>query len=126
MEVMHVYRVDVRRGERWWVLTVPEVPAAHSQARRLSDVEPTARDLISLMTEQSPDAFDLDVHVVLPADVDEHLRRSAELRQQHRMGISSGTRVQPSVPGCWAGVVTPWGDPAASAAGGARGVCLWW
>lgn len=77
----HTYRVEVRRGDRWWVLSVPEIPAAHSQARTLAEAEPTARDLIAVMLEVPADSFGLDVHVTLPADVAAHLRRSAELRE---------------------------------------------
>lgn len=78
---MHTYQVNVRRGDRWWVLSVPEIPAAHSQARSLAEVEPVARDLIAVMLEVPADSFGLDVQLELPAGVARRLRRSAELRE---------------------------------------------
>lgn len=85
---MHTYDVDVRRGDRWWVLSVPEIPAAHSQARTLTEVQATARDLISVMLDVPGDTFVLNVRVLLPADVEGHLRQSAELREQARRAQS--------------------------------------
>lgn len=79
---MVTYRVDVRHGERWWVLEVPEVPGAVSQSRTLRDVEATARDVIALMLDVEPDSFGVDVHVELPESVTSHLARSATLREQ--------------------------------------------
>lgn len=58
---MRTYRVEVRRGERWWVLSVPDIPAAHGQARALREVEATARDLSAVMLDVAGDSFDLDV-----------------------------------------------------------------
>ena len=51
------------------------------QARTLSEVEPMARDLIAIMDDIPADSFSLDVTITLPADVQEELERSAELRQ---------------------------------------------
>jgi hypothetical protein len=78
------YRVEVERGRtgRWWLIDVPEVPAAHSQARRLDQAEDVARDLIALMTDADPDTFDLDIRVQLPEQVRADLQRAEELRQQ--------------------------------------------
>jgi len=81
---MRTYRVDVKRGRtgRWWLIDVPEVPAAHSQARRLDQAEEVARDLIALMIDAGPDSFDLDIQVQLPDQVRDELQRAEELRQQ--------------------------------------------
>lgn len=80
--MMRKYRIDVQRGQRWWVLSVPEIKAAHSQARHLREVDEVARDLIAVMLEVEPDSFDLDVHIELPESVQKHLRRATELREQ--------------------------------------------
>jgi hypothetical protein len=38
-----------------------------------------ARDLISLMTDTDPAAVDLDVHITVPASVQDHLDRAEKL-----------------------------------------------
>ena len=78
--VMDTYEVQVRRGENWWVLSVPAIRAAHSQSRTLRDVEATARDLIAVMLDVPGDSFDVDVRVTLPAPVAKHLARAEKLR----------------------------------------------
>ena len=59
--VKQVYRVEVERGRsgRWWLIDVPDVPAAHSQARRLDQADDVARDLIALLTDADPGSFDV-------------------------------------------------------------------
>ena len=80
--VRQVYRVEVERGRtgRRWLVDVPGVPAAHSQARRLDQAEEVARELVALLTDADPDSFDLQVHVQLPADVRADLDRAEERR----------------------------------------------
>lgn len=80
--MMRDYRVtaELGRSGSWWVLSVPEVPGAHSQAPRLSRAEALARELISLMVDTPPDSFTLHVDVLLPDDVSRDLERSAKLR----------------------------------------------
>ena len=82
--VKQVYRVDVVRGAsgRWWLIDVLEVPAAHSQARRLDQAEDVARDLIALLTDSDPGSFDVEVNVRLPDEVRADLDRAGELRQE--------------------------------------------
>src|SRR5262249_8606859 len=79
-----VYEVEVERGRsgRWWLIDVPRIPAAHSQARRLDQIEDVARDLIALLTDADPLTFDVDVHVHLPEEVRAELDRAEELRQE--------------------------------------------
>jgi hypothetical protein len=82
---VHGQRSDQnRRGRsgRWWLIDVPEVPAAHSQARRLDQAEAVARDLIALLTDSDPDSFDVEVKVQLPDEVGADLDRAEELRQE--------------------------------------------
>jgi hypothetical protein len=82
--LMEDYRVEVELGQsgRWWVLSVPDVPGAHSQARRLSQVEDVARELISLMTDAPPESFAMHIDVKLPDAVRRDLERSAALRAE--------------------------------------------
>ena len=77
---LKTYRAEVDRDGRVWRVRVPEVQRT-TQARTLSEVEPMARDLIAIMDDIPADSFSLDVTVTLPADVQEELERSAELRQ---------------------------------------------
>lgn len=86
---MRRFRVDVRRGERWWILSIPAIPAAHSQARSLREVEATARDLIALMLEIPPTSFDVDIDIDLPVAASEHLARAQDLRQQAALAQSA-------------------------------------
>jgi len=81
---MRDYRVEAELGQsgHWWVLSVPEVPGAHSQARRLSHVEDIARELISLMTDAPPESFTVRVDVILPEAVRRDLEQSAALRAE--------------------------------------------
>jgi hypothetical protein len=74
------YHAEVDRDGRVWRVRVPEVQRT-TQARNLSEVEPMARDLIAIMDDIPADSFSLDVTITLPADVQEELERSAELRQ---------------------------------------------
>ena len=69
-EVVEVTRYEVlaERGERYWVLTVPAVDRV-TQARNLTEIEPMARDLISLMLDVPSDSFELDVDLAVPAAV---------------------------------------------------------
>jgi predicted RNase H-like HicB family nuclease len=53
------YTVVAERDRAWWVITVPELRGVFSQARRLSQVEPMARDAISLLLDVDQDSFDL-------------------------------------------------------------------
>lgn len=73
------YTVDVRRGEKWWVLSVQEIVGAHSQARSLREVGDTASDLIALMLNVDPDSFNLRVQIHLPPSVSAHLRARRRL-----------------------------------------------
>lgn len=77
---LKTYHADVDRDGRVWRVRVPEVQRT-TQARNLSEVEPMARDLIAIMDDIPADSFSLDVTITLPADVQEELERSAELRQ---------------------------------------------
>jgi hypothetical protein len=61
-----------------------EVPAIDrvTQARHLREVDGMARDLIAIMTDETQATIELDVRVVLPESVREHLRAAEELRQE--------------------------------------------
>lgn len=69
------YRVTAERDGGTWLVRVPEV-ARSTQARRLDQVEETSRDLISIMTGEAPDSFDVSVRPVVTAKLDELIARS--------------------------------------------------
>ena len=67
---MHVYRVNVTRDDRWWMITVPELDGyltpggsinvgATTQTRRLADVAAQARDFICTVTDSAPSEVDI-------------------------------------------------------------------
>jgi hypothetical protein len=61
---------------------VPEVPGAITQARRLEQIEATAREVVSLLLDIPPDSFDLDVRPAIPDEVRAELARARELQRQ--------------------------------------------
>lgn len=81
MEVMGVYHARVDRDGRFWRVYVPEIDRV-TQARHLREVEEMARDLVAVMDDVEPDAFELVVTYRLPTSVEEHLARAKELRQE--------------------------------------------
>jgi predicted nucleotidyltransferase len=75
------YDVTVTPAGRYWHIEVPAVDRV-TQARHLREVDDMARDLIAIMTDEAPATIELDVRVVLPKSVREHLRAAEELRQE--------------------------------------------
>ena len=76
------YRVEVERDGDWWLINVPEVSRARSQARRLDQVELTTRDLLGLILDRPEDSFDLDIDVRLPAGVSKALELHKTSRRE--------------------------------------------
>lgn len=75
---MASYRATVTRDGRFWLVRVDGVGA--TQARHLRELDTMAKDLIALMTGGDPEQVVVDYDIRLPTDVQEHLRRSEELR----------------------------------------------
>ncbi len=79
-EVTKTYNATARRGERYWIIEVPEI--GHStQARNVKEVDVMARDLIAVMLEVPADSFDVDVHFEVPQEAKGHLEAAARLRE---------------------------------------------
>lgn len=78
-----VYDVTVERGDRYWLVHVPAIGRT-TQVRSLREVEPMARDLITVMSSESldPDDLQLNVHVELPDEVQAHLQRYRVLLEE--------------------------------------------
>jgi len=52
-----------------------------------------ARDLVAIMDDIPADSFDLDMTIILPADVRAELDRSAELREQAARSQAQAARL---------------------------------
>lgn len=51
------YEVVATRSDGWWGLTVPGLRFGHTQARRLSEADGMAREVISVLTDTAEDSF---------------------------------------------------------------------
>ena len=75
-QVSRVYEVHAERHDRWWLLTVPEVPGAVSQVRNLAQAEEYAREAVAYVLGAEPDSFRLTVMPVLPEDLAGEVREA--------------------------------------------------
>lgn len=73
------YQAIAERDGDFWFINVPEVQRS-TQARRASQVEATARDLIAIMTDQDPSTVTVDIAWRVDPAVEVHLARTRELR----------------------------------------------
>ncbi|MDQ2708281.1 MAG: hypothetical protein M3Z25_11855 [Actinomycetota bacterium] len=78
-KVSKIYTVHAQRSDKYWALYIPEVDR-HTQARNLAEIEPIARDMISITEGVDADQIELIVNTELPAEVSRRLRRAEELR----------------------------------------------
>lgn len=78
---MKTYTVTVYREDRWWIIEAPEVPVV-TQAGRLNDVERRARGGIATRLDCEPDAFDIEVTVILPDGVNADIESATQLREE--------------------------------------------
>ncbi|HZV50544.1 MAG TPA: hypothetical protein VFD49_12330 [Candidatus Dormibacteraeota bacterium] len=74
------YRAVVTRGERYWIVRVPEIGRA-TQARHLRELDAMTKDLISVMTGKDAGSFTVDYELRLPRSVAARLRRARRLRE---------------------------------------------
>src|SRR3989337_2360134 len=61
VSVKSTYEVVATRIDRWWGLTVPDVPGALSQVRSLDEADAHAREAVALVLGAEPDWFDLRI-----------------------------------------------------------------
>ncbi|MDR3360913.1 MAG: hypothetical protein LBO20_09815 [Bifidobacteriaceae bacterium] len=73
----HVYRVDVSRDGRWWLVEIPEIDLA-GQARNLDVADAVAKEVIGLALGLEPDGIEVAVEVRLPDEVERALAAAAE------------------------------------------------
>lgn len=62
------YQVDVRRDGKWWFFEIPEVDMS-GQARKLSEVESEATDIIATWLQVRPETLAVALNVDVPAEV---------------------------------------------------------
>ena len=79
---MKTYTVTTERSGNWWAFSVPEIPGAHGQAKRLEQVRDEARDVISMMLDAEPDSFDLALSVRLDPRIEHALDEAKAARQE--------------------------------------------
>jgi predicted RNase H-like HicB family nuclease/predicted XRE-type DNA-binding protein len=77
-----IYTARVRRSGAWWAIDVPELPGVYSQTRRLDQVEPMARDAISLFLVVDPTTLDIRVETILPSDLRRDVDAVSRLRAE--------------------------------------------
>jgi predicted RNase H-like HicB family nuclease len=63
------YRAIAERSGKWWAIQIPEVRGCHSQARRLSQVEPMAREAIALLLGVPESEVAVTVELRLPDEL---------------------------------------------------------
>ncbi len=80
MEVK-TYTVTTERSGSWWAFSVPEIPGAHGQARRLEQVRDEARDVISMMLDAESDSFDVSLSIKLDPRIEHALDEAKAARK---------------------------------------------
>lgn len=81
---MTTYTAQCVRSGDWWAITVPELKGVFSQARRLDQVESTAREAIALMLDVAPGSFEIIVKPEVPGEVTQARQARTALRQAER------------------------------------------
>ena len=66
----------------WWVVTIPEVPGAITQARRLDQVPKDAGEVLKLMGKGRPNQYELRVEAHYPGEHGALAERAAGLHRQ--------------------------------------------
>ncbi len=79
---MKTYVVTAERSGNWWAFSIPEIPGAHGQAKRLDLVKSEARDVVELMLDVPAESFDLELAVKLDARMEHLLDEARTAREQ--------------------------------------------
>lgn len=82
MVAMKHYTARAVRSGKWWAITIDGLKGAHSQTRRLDQVEANAREVISLMTDEASDAFTVEVIQEMPEEWRQTLAHYIELENK--------------------------------------------
>lgn len=66
----------------WWVVTIPEVPGAITQTRRLARVPKDVGEVLKLMGKGEPESYELRIEADYPGEHGELARHAAGLRHR--------------------------------------------
>lgn len=64
-----VYRVELRREGKWWMVAIPELNGL-TQARKLAEAPDMATEYITLATDADPDTFAVEITRIRVEDID--------------------------------------------------------
>jgi hypothetical protein len=78
------YVAEARRVGGWWAIDVVGVLGAHTQARRLEQVAPMARDVVAILTNAVPRGIEIEVRPIL----DERLAPVVDSVRETRQALS--------------------------------------
>ena len=78
---MKSYLVHAEREGKFWLLRVPELDIM-TQARRLTEADEMARDLIATWLDIAPDTFTIDLEVALPDELAQRRDHARQLRDE--------------------------------------------
>lgn len=82
----------------WWVVTVPGVPGAITQARRLDQVPADAAEVIEIQTGHPVDIASLTINASLSGEAGDVAAEARSLREQaHRLTEQAGERTRTAV-----------------------------
>lgn len=84
------YKATVKRGERYWLVTVDGV--GMTQARNLREVPEMIQDLVATVLDVAPDSFGVPWSISLPDFVLEHLERARALREESKRAQSESAK----------------------------------
>lgn len=80
---MKTYIVNAEWGQSgWWVITVPEVRGAISQARRLDQVAENVHEVLELMTGEKPDQYEIDLRWSVPGEAGATAEQARRIREE--------------------------------------------
>jgi hypothetical protein len=70
--------MTAERDGRWWVISYQGEPV--TQARRVADIEPMARDWLSMRYDRAEGTFNLHIKVELPEDLRQFIDAAIDAR----------------------------------------------
>jgi hypothetical protein len=100
-----VYTVTAVRAGRWWIISVRELRAVHTQARRLDLAESVARDAIALALATPQDTFDVALQIdlsslgAIKAPIEDALRARTAAEHAQELAAASLRRAVKEIRG---------------------------
>ena len=89
------YEVVAKRSDRWWGLTVPDVPGVVSQVRSLRQADEYAREAVAFVLGVEPNSFDFVLRFEvpgIPGDAVEKTRESIVVAEQVQRDAAARSR----------------------------------